>query len=91
MTVDGLPGVSACTTALKGGEVVHRERGWPKTVKILTLLVGAGIGFVVGSKLGHGPYEQLEFKVRKVAKRPKTEGQETVSPEELEVELSAPG
>jgi sarcosine oxidase subunit alpha len=29
MTVDGLPGVSACTTELQGGEVVHRERGWP--------------------------------------------------------------
>ena len=29
MTVDGLPGVSACTAELRGGEVVQRERGWP--------------------------------------------------------------
>jgi sarcosine oxidase, subunit alpha len=29
MTVDGLPGVSACTAQLEGGEVVRRERGWP--------------------------------------------------------------
>src|SRR5262249_19849600 len=27
--VDGLPGVLTCMTALRGGEVVRRERGWP--------------------------------------------------------------
>ncbi|WP_148573286.1 FAD-dependent oxidoreductase [Nocardioides caldifontis] len=29
VTVDGLPGVSACSTPVQGGESVDRERGWP--------------------------------------------------------------
>lgn len=29
VTVDGLPGVTSCTTPVRGGEVVCRERGWP--------------------------------------------------------------
>jgi hypothetical protein len=35
-----------------------------------TFLVGAGVGFVVGSKVGSGPYLQLESKVRDVVVRP---------------------
>jgi hypothetical protein len=35
----------------------------------ITFLLGAGIGFVAGSKAGHGPYRQLEAEVRKVTKR----------------------
>lgn len=29
LTVDGLPGVAACTAAVHGGEIISRERGWP--------------------------------------------------------------
>jgi sarcosine oxidase subunit alpha len=29
VTLDGLPGVTACTTPVQGGETVRRERGWP--------------------------------------------------------------
>jgi hypothetical protein len=35
-----------------------------------TFVVGAGIGFVVGSRFGTGPYEQLESKVRQISRRP---------------------
>jgi hypothetical protein len=35
----------------------------------VTFLLGAGIGFVAGSKAGNGPYRQLAVKVRKVTKR----------------------
>lgn len=31
VTVNGLPGVSACSTPVHGGESVRRERGWPNT------------------------------------------------------------
>ncbi len=37
----------------------------------ISLLLGAGIGFVAGSKAGNGPYRQLEAKIREVAKRPR--------------------
>jgi hypothetical protein len=36
----------------------------------LTFVVGAGVGFVLGSRAGKGPYEQLEARVRGVANRP---------------------
>jgi hypothetical protein len=39
----------------------------------ISFLVGAGIGFVVGSRAGRGPYEQLEANVRKVLRRPEVE------------------
>lgn len=29
VTLNGLPGVTACTTPVRGGETVRRERGWP--------------------------------------------------------------
>jgi hypothetical protein len=35
-----------------------------------TLLFGVGIGFILGSRAGRGPYEQLEGVVRKVTARP---------------------
>jgi hypothetical protein len=39
-------------------------------MKKITLLLGAGVGFVAGSKAGNGPYQQLEAKVRELMKRP---------------------
>jgi hypothetical protein len=39
-------------------------------MKKLLLLVGFVIGFVVGSKQGHEPYERLEAQVRQLAGRP---------------------
>ena len=33
-------------------------------------LVGAGIGFILGSRSGRGPYQQLECKVREITRRP---------------------
>ena len=35
-----------------------------------TFLLGGGIGFLLGSKVGRGPYRQLETKVRAIARRP---------------------
>jgi hypothetical protein len=35
-----------------------------------TFLIGAGVGFVAGSRLGTGPYEQLESAIARVAGRP---------------------
>ena len=43
-------------------------------MKKVHLLVGAGIGFVLGSRAGRGPYEQLEAKVRQIAGRPEITG-----------------
>ena len=40
--------------------------------KILFLVAGA-IGFILGSKIGHGPYQQLEGQVRKVTGRPEVQ------------------
>ena len=39
-------------------------------MKKLWLAVGAAIGFVLGSRAGRAPYEQLEAKARQVAGRP---------------------
>jgi hypothetical protein len=39
-------------------------------MKKLWLLVGAAIGFVLGSRAGRAPYERLESKAREVAGRP---------------------
>jgi hypothetical protein len=38
-----------------------------------TLLVGAGAGFVLGSRCGTGPYEQLESKVRQLGRHPQVQ------------------
>ena len=40
-------------------------------MKRITFLLGAGLGFLLGSKAGNGRYEQLEAKVRGAAKRPR--------------------
>ena len=38
-------------------------------MKRFSFLLGAGVGFVLGSKAGARPYEQLEATIRKVASR----------------------
>jgi hypothetical protein len=43
-------------------------------MKKLAFLIGLGIGFVLGSKAGTGPYEELEHKVRSLRQRPEVEG-----------------
>ena len=43
-------------------------------VKKAMLLVGVGVGFVLGSRAGRGPYETLEGKVRQAAGRPEVQG-----------------
>jgi hypothetical protein len=42
-------------------------------MKRLSFLLGAGVGFVLGSKAGSRPYEQLEATIRKVASRSGTD------------------
>jgi len=37
------------------------------------LLLGIGIGFVLGSKAGRGPYKQIEGTVRDVTARPEVQ------------------
>jgi hypothetical protein len=39
-------------------------------VKKLEFLIGVGIGFLLGSKTGTGPYQELEARVRSIASRP---------------------
>jgi hypothetical protein len=39
-------------------------------VKKLVFLIGLGVGFLLGSKAGTGPYQDLETKVRSIANRP---------------------
>jgi hypothetical protein len=43
-------------------------------MKKITLLVGAGIGFVLGSKVGREPYEKIEAKVKTTLKRDDVKG-----------------
>jgi sarcosine oxidase subunit alpha len=52
VTINGLPGVTSCTTPVQGGEVVRRERGWPSTDRdllrasdLLAKFVPAGFQF----------------------------------------------
>jgi hypothetical protein len=42
-------------------------------MKKLLLLVGAALGFVLGSKMGREPYERLEAQVRRLAGRPEVQ------------------
>lgn len=39
-------------------------------MKKLAFLIGVGVGFLLGSKVGTGPYEHLETKVRSITNRP---------------------
>ena len=39
-------------------------------MKKLSFLLGLGIGFLVGSRAGSGPYQRLEETVRSAARRP---------------------
>ena len=36
-------------------------------------LMGAGIGFILGSRSGRGPYQQLESKVREITRHPEVQ------------------
>lgn len=52
LTVDGLPGVAACETPLRGGEQVETERGWPSArfdilsaTNLVKPFLGAGFQF----------------------------------------------
>ena len=38
-------------------------------MKKLAFLLGFGVGFLLGSKAGHGPYQELERQVRAIANR----------------------
>lgn len=42
-------------------------------MKKLTFLLGLGAGFVLGSSMGRGPYEQLEGAVRQIVNDPKVQ------------------
>ena len=42
-------------------------------MKKLIFLVGAALGFVLGSKVGPGPYAQVEKKARELANRPEVQ------------------
>lgn len=39
-------------------------------MKKLAFLIGVGIGFLLGSKTGTRPYQELEARVRSIANRP---------------------
>jgi hypothetical protein len=52
-------------------------------MKGLWLLAGMGIGFVLGSRAGREPYDQLERKVRRFRGRPEVQGAVDVATEEL--------
>ena len=42
-------------------------------MKKLLLVIGAGIGFILGSRSGRQPYEHLERKVREMRGRPEVQ------------------
>jgi hypothetical protein len=42
-------------------------------MKKLVFLFGAAVGFLLGSKVGHEPYAQVEKKVRELADRPEVQ------------------
>jgi hypothetical protein len=42
-------------------------------MKKLAFVIGLGVGFVLGSKAGSGPYEELQRKVRSLRHRPDVE------------------
>lgn len=42
-------------------------------MKKLSFLLGLGIGFLLGSRAGSRPYQQLEAKVRSAARRPEVQ------------------
>jgi hypothetical protein len=42
-------------------------------VKKLWFLAGVGAGFLLGSRAGRGPYEQVEAKVRELGGRPEVQ------------------
>ncbi len=42
-------------------------------MKKWTFMIGLGIGFILGSKAGSGPWERLEQKVRSLKQRPEVE------------------
>jgi hypothetical protein len=52
-------------------------------MKKLWLLAGMGIGFVLGSRAGREPYDQLEGKVRRFRGRPEVQGAVDVAREKL--------
>jgi hypothetical protein len=39
-------------------------------MKKLVFLIDVGVGFLLGSKAGTGPYRELETKVRSITNRP---------------------
>ena len=39
-------------------------------MKKLVFLIGVGVGFLLGSKAGTGPYREFETKVRSITNRP---------------------
>ena len=39
-------------------------------MKKLAFLIGVGVGFLLGSKAGSGPYQEIESKVRALVNRP---------------------
>ena len=42
-------------------------------MKKLSFLLGLGIGFLLGSRAGSRPYQQLEARVRSAARRPEVQ------------------
>jgi hypothetical protein len=42
-------------------------------MKKVILLLGVAVGFVLGSRAGRRPYEQLEANVRRIAARPEVQ------------------
>jgi len=42
-------------------------------MKKLVFLLGVAVGFLIGSKVGHEPYAQVEKKMRELAARPEVQ------------------
>jgi hypothetical protein len=40
------------------------------TIRKTTFLLGGGLGFILGSRIGRRPYQELETKVRAITRRP---------------------
>ena len=59
-------------------------------MKKLAFLIGVGVGFLLGSKTGTGPYQELEERVRSIANRPEVRDADETTKEAAGARVTEP-